>query len=69
MKSLISASCISLIAISVTACASGPMPASSTQALSMDECKAHVSQFVPNQNKSDAAIRKDLACANMVKKS
>ena len=35
----------------------------------MDECKAHVAQFVPNQNKNDAAIRKDVACANMVKKS
>ena len=68
MKTLISVSCISILAISVTACASKTGPASSTYALSMDECKAHVAQFVPNQNKNDAAIRKDVACRNMVKK-
>ncbi len=63
-------SCISLLALSVTACASGTAPASSTTAaLTVEECKAHLAQFVPTQNKNDAALQKDRACANVVKKS
>jgi hypothetical protein len=68
MKALISVSCISLLALSVTACASGTAPASTPTALTMDHCKAHVAQFVPTQNKNDAALQMDLACANLVKK-
>jgi hypothetical protein len=68
MKTLISMSCISLLALSLTACASGTAPASSNSALSMDQCKTHLAQFVPTQNKNDAALQKDTACANLVKK-
>lgn len=69
MKALISVSCISLLALSVTACASGTSPASSTTtALTTDHCKAHLAQFVPTQNKNDAALQKDTACRNIVQK-
>lgn len=68
MKTLISLSTISLLALSVAACASGTPPASKTAELTVDNCKAHLSQYVPNQNKNDAAIQKDMACATMVKK-
>ena len=71
MKTLITLSCVAVLALSVTACASsGTTPASSTTAaLTLEQCKAHVAQFVPTQNKNDAALQKDLTCANMVKKS
>jgi hypothetical protein len=70
MKTLISLSCVSVLALGVTACASGTAPASSTTAaLTPEHCKAHLAQFVPTQNKNDAALQKDLTCANMVKKS
>jgi hypothetical protein len=71
VKTLITLSCVSVLALSITACASGTTtPASSTTAaLTLEQCKAHVAQFVPTQNKNDAALQKDLTCANMVKKS
>jgi hypothetical protein len=70
MKTLIFLSCVSVLALSVTACASGSTASSSTTAaLTLEQCKAHVAQFVPTQNKNDAALQKDLTCANMVKKS
>jgi hypothetical protein len=67
VKTLISLSCVSVLALSVAACASGTK-APSTTSLSMDDCKAHLAQFVPTQNKNDAALHKDITCANMVKK-
>ena len=68
MRTLISLSCASVLALSVAACASGTVPAQSTSAVTVDHCRAHLSQFVPTQNKNDAALQKDMACANMVKK-
>jgi len=68
MKTLISVSCISIVALSMTACASGTNPAAKPTVLSMEDCKAHLAQFVPNQNKNDAALQKDNACRNLVQK-
>ncbi|MEJ8851210.1 hypothetical protein [Variovorax rhizosphaerae] len=67
MKALISLSCISVLALSVTACASGNAPGTTTAALSKDHCKEHMSQFVPTQNKNDATLRKDAVCAQILK--
>jgi hypothetical protein len=70
MKTLISLSCVTVLALSVTACASGAAPTITTSAaLTPEQCKAHMAQFVPTQNKNDAHLQKDLTCANMVKKS
>jgi hypothetical protein len=68
MKTLITLASASVLSITLAACASGTAPSSSTSALTMEHCKAHVAQFVPNQNKNDAALAKDTTCANMVKK-
>ena len=67
MKTFISLSCISLLALSVAACASGSPGALKSTELTTAQCKEHLSQYVPNQNKDDAAIRKDMACSKLVK--
>jgi hypothetical protein len=66
MKTLISLSTVSLLALGVAGCASAPT-ASQPVALSIDHCKQHLGQYVPAQNKDDATIRKDAACAKLVK--
>ncbi|WP_143684670.1 hypothetical protein [Variovorax sp. KK3] len=68
MKTIITLVSASVLSISLAACASGTTPSASTSALTMENCKAHLAQFVPLQNKNDAALAKDTACANMVKK-
>ena len=67
MKTFISLASISLLALSVAACASGPTSASQPVELTMDHCKEHLAQYVPAQNKNDATIRKDVACSKLVK--
>ena len=67
MKTSILTASVVTIAISLSACASGPL-GKQTTALTKEEGTAHLSQRVPVGHKQDQAMQKDLACAEIVKK-
>lgn len=57
------------IAMSLSACASRTESAKPNSAvLTQEDCVSYLSQSEPPGNKQDQAIRKDMACAALVKK-
>ncbi|SCK37209.1 hypothetical protein VAR608DRAFT_3416 [Variovorax sp. HW608] len=67
MKTLISIAIVAIVASNLSACASGT-EAKLTTALTKEDCVTHLTQNVPVGNKQDQAIRKDMACADLVKR-
>jgi hypothetical protein len=67
LKTLISIAIIAIVAGNLSACASGTEQ-KRTIALTKEDCVTHLSQTVPIGNKQDQAIRKDMACADLVKR-
>ena len=68
MKPLFTLSCISALTLTLSACASKAPTSTNLADLTPDDCKAHLAQFVPTQNKNDAALLKDRHCASLVAK-